>query len=71
MCKISAGAPHSKEAFEFMKRITKYNQFAKRDGEIISKIKLDDGTILANPEDVNKTIIGQLERIKTSNAEPK
>jgi len=61
----------SREAFNLLKQITKYNQYSKRDGEIVNKIQLDDGTIVTKLEDVNKIIIEQLKKIQTSETEPK
>ena len=48
-----------------MRKITKYNQFNKRDGEVVHKIKMEDDTIISNPEEVNKAIIEQLKKIKS------
>jgi len=61
----------SREAFGLMRKITKYNQFNKRDGEVVHKIKMEDNTIISNPEEINKVIMEQLKAMQILESEPK
>ena len=61
----------SKEAFDFMRKVTKYNQFEKRDGSIVSKIQLPNGSIINDSDKVNKQIIEQLKKVQTLDSEAK
>ena len=53
-----------------MKSITKYHEFKRRDGSIISKIKKADGTITADPDEVNKLTLEHLKSVQISENEP-
>ena len=44
------------EAFKFLKRTYKYHEYDKRDGSIVNKILLDDGTIEHSKEEVDKLL---------------
>jgi hypothetical protein len=61
----------SKEAFNTMRRLTKYNQFEKRDGSIVSKIQISDQEVITDIEKVEEIIITQLKKIQTLESEPK
>ncbi len=55
-----------KKAFHFMKSVTKYHEFKRKDGSIVSSIRKEDGTIINDQDEVNKLIIGHLEAVQTS-----
>lgn len=60
----------SKKAFEFLRRVYKYNQYEKRDGSIVNKIMLEDNRVVTNPEEVAQSIIESLKEIQTKRDEP-
>lgn len=49
-------------AFKIIRQITKYDQFLKRDGSVISIIKLSDGSIITKEEEVNQALITVLQK---------
>ena len=53
----------SKQAFELLRRIYKYNQFEKRDGSLVSKIK-EGEVIITDEKLVNKELMGHLMSIQ-------
>ena len=55
-------ALNPKEAFKKLQVITKYHAFEKRDGSIISKVKVD-GIIIQIPEQVNLIIKESLQNL--------
>ena len=58
------------KAFKFMKSVTRYHEFKRRDGSIINKVRKDDGTVTTDPEEVNKLVLGHLKTIQSSDKEP-
>ena len=48
------------KAFQIIRTITKYDQFLKRDGSIITVIKDSNGTIVTNPSNVQENLIQYL-----------
>ncbi len=57
-------SPESREAFNFLKQVFKYNTFAKRDGSIVNAIKTNDNEIVSEPQQVSKLIIEELKKIQ-------
>jgi hypothetical protein len=53
----------SKEAFQFLKRVYKYNQFEPRDGSIVNKV-IVNGNIVAEEDEVNRLIMDNLKNIQ-------
>jgi len=47
-------------AFRTLKNITKYDQFMKRDGSIITSIRMNDETITSDPSKVNRALLDVL-----------
>jgi len=60
----------SKQAFDTLRKLTKYNQYERRDGSIVNRIQLADNEIIYDTEKVEEIIIQQLERIQTCVHEP-
>jgi len=58
------------KAFKFMKSVTKYHEFKRRDGSIINKVKKNDGSTTADPDEVNKLVLDHLKSVQTSTSEP-
>jgi len=58
------------KAFNFLKAITKYHEFKRRDGSIIDKVKKADGSIATDQNTVNKLILEHLKTVQTSQTEP-
>jgi len=52
----------SKEAYNTMKNILKYHTYAKRDGSIVNCFKLPDDSIIDNPKEVSRILIGNLKK---------
>ena len=58
------------KAFDFMKRVTKYYEYKRRDGSIINKVKKADGSVEMDQNEVNKLVLEQLKAIQTLQSEP-
>ena len=63
-------SPEIEEAFNFLKKVYKYHEYDKKDGSIVNKIKLDDGTIITDQEEVNHIIIEELKKQQVVENEP-
>ena len=59
-------SPLSKNAFDIMKKICKYNSYEKRDGSIVNQIMRDDGIITQDKEEVSSLLISVLKDIQYS-----
>ena len=60
----------SKEAFAMLKRIYKYHEFDKKDGSIVSRILMEDGSIEDRKEEVAKILIEELKKAQVLESEP-
>ena len=60
----------SRKAFEFLRRVYKYNQYEKRDGSVVNKVALDDNTTVTQTEEVAKAIIDSLKTLQIKEDEP-
>ncbi len=49
----------SRDAFQTLKRMSRYDQFGKRDGSIVNKI-MKDGQVVTEEDEVNRLLIEQL-----------
>ena len=58
------------KAFNFLKTVTKYHEFKRRDGSIINKVKKPDGTVETDQNTVNKLVLDHLKTVQTSQTEP-
>jgi len=54
---------HSKEAFVFLKKVFKYNQYERRDGSVADKVMVGD-EIISDSKEVNKLIVEHLKSIQ-------
>ena len=59
----------SKEVFQFLKKVFKYNQFERRDGSIADKV-VQDGQVITEEADVNRLIMENLKSIQVNKAYP-
>lgn len=59
------------KAFQFLKKVTKFNEFQRRDGSIINRVQREDGSVTYDQDEVNRLIIANLQKIQTSDQEPK
>ena len=60
----------SKEAFNFLKRVFKYNTFAKRDGSIVNSIKISDDQVITDLDEINRILIEVLKKIQLDQQVP-
>ena len=56
-------SPMSKGAFDTLKAICKYHLLQKRDGSVVNQIRLDNGNIITEREEVSSTLIQVLAEI--------
>jgi len=59
----------SKEAFQFLKRVFKYNQFERRDGSIADRV-VNGGHVITEESDVNRLIMENLKSIQVNETYP-
>jgi len=53
----------SKEAFRFLSKVYKYNQFERRDGAMASVVKVGDA-VIRNEDEVNRLIMDSLKKVQ-------
>ncbi len=68
--RYSAETQNIKEAFSFLKRVYKYNQYYKRDGSIVQKILMDDGSIETRPKEVDGILLEVMKKTQQVETEP-
>ena len=57
-------SPGSKEAFRTIKSICKYHEYEKRDASIVSRVLLDDGTIITDQNQISAKLLDVLSKIQ-------
>lgn len=60
-----------KDAFKFLKKMFKYHEFERRDGSIVNRILLPDGSIESQQDEVNKALIDVMRKAQLLETEPK
>ena len=58
------------KAFKYLRTVTKFHEFQRRDGSIITKVRAEDGTIVTDQDEVQKLVLENLRRLQTSETEP-
>jgi len=58
------------KAFHYLKKITKFHEYKRRDGSIINKVKKEDNTITLEQNEVNQLVLENLSKVQTSSKEP-
>ena len=59
-----------RKAFQYMKKLTKFHEYNRRDGSIINQVIKDDKSITSNIDEVNKLVLNNLKSIQTKDDQP-
>jgi hypothetical protein len=59
-----------RNAIKFLKKTFKYHEFDKRDGSIVNKILLEDGSIEHRKEEVDKLLLGVMKKAQLKEDQP-
>jgi hypothetical protein len=59
-----------KDAFEFLRKVFKYQLYEKRDGSIVNAVIDDSGLIISDPEKVNAMLIKRMKEIQFDESLP-
>ena len=59
-----------RKAFQYMKKLTKFHEYNRRDGSIINKVIKEDKSVTSNTDEVNRLVLDNLKNIQTKDDQP-